>query len=135
LASAARGHEDQARKRPRSSRRHDLRHFAAHRVTDQHVAPQVEGADDALHVVGHGGKVVPPVRRDGATPAALVDGDPANLAAEPVDHALPGARRATPIVQEDDRGLTDAACVIRTAAPLVSMTQLDVVLILLMSTN
>ena len=35
--------------------RNDLRHLTAHRVADQHVAPQPEYAHNTLGVVGHGG--------------------------------------------------------------------------------
>ena len=76
-----RGHEDQAREARRLSLRHDLRHFSPHRVTDQHVAPQVEGTHDALHVIGHVGEGVPAV----------------------------GGDRAAPVVEEDERRLARAA--------------------------
>jgi hypothetical protein len=66
---------------------------------------QAQRRDDALDVVGHGGKIVPPVGRDRFTPSALVNSDATGVS-YPIDHVIPGPTRTAPVVQEDAGRLT-----------------------------
>jgi hypothetical protein len=75
-------------------------------MPDQDVSLQAQRRDDALDVVGHGGKVVPPVGRDRITPSALVNSDATGVSVDPIDHVIPGPTRTAPVVQEDAGRLT-----------------------------
>ena len=71
--------------------RDDLRHLAAHRMADQHVANEPESTCNSLGVVSHRAKIVSSISRNGVAPTTLVECDRARLAAELVNHVLPSA--------------------------------------------
>jgi hypothetical protein len=75
-------------------------------MPDQDIPLQAHHRDDALYVVGPGGKVVPPVGRDRFTPSALVNGDATSTAAHLIDHFIPSPTRTASVVQENTGWLT-----------------------------
>ena len=64
LASAARAHKHRADKPGGPPCGDDLRHLAAHRMADQHVAIKPECASNSFSIVSHGAQIISPVCRD-----------------------------------------------------------------------
>ena len=69
----------------------DLRHLAAHRMADEHVATEPGCACNEFGGVGHRAEIVSPICCNGAAPTTLIESDRMWPAAEPINHLSPGA--------------------------------------------
>src|SRR5271156_3325736 len=75
-------------------------------MTDDQVARELEGTDDALRVIGKIGKAITVIGDIGMPPAAMVEGNRSMSVVESIDHIAPSPSRAAPVVEKHENGLT-----------------------------
>ena len=91
----------------RPTRGEQLGRLAAHRMPDEHIAPQDQRLDHALRVVREILDAIAGLRRLRPAPATVVGRHGAIPPRQRVHDETPGARRAAVIVEEDEREIAE----------------------------